>query len=87
VEASHKESNPGRAAESRTTMATRSSGSTSSSRHGRSTQRRRPATADQRTGRSSRLPAARSDASVSDDADSERSRSNQTRYPRGARKR
>ena len=87
VEVSHKESSRGRAAGSRTTMATRSRSSTSTSTHGRSTQRRRPTTVDQRTGRSSRLPAARSGASVSDDADSERSHSNQTRYPRGARKR
>lgn len=84
---SHESASRGRAAESRTAVATRTSSSTSASTDRRTTERRRPAAADRRTGGASRPPAARSDASDSERSDSERSRSNRIRHPHSARKR
>lgn len=87
VEVSHKESSRGRAAGSRTMMAARSSGSTSSSTRGQSVQGRRAATEDRRTGRASRPQRSRSEASDSDGDGSKRSDSTRPRHPHGARKR
>jgi len=84
---SHQNASRSRAAESRTAVATRTSSSRSTSTHVRTIDRRRPATANRRTGTATRPPAAPSNASVSGRKDSKRSNSNHPRHPHGARKR